>query len=101
MPAYVIADVEVHDPDGFREYHDGVPDVIAAHGGRYVVRGGQTETLEGDWHPTRLVVLEFDDLEQARAWYASPEYQRLKESRQGAASASLVLVPGYEAPQGS
>jgi uncharacterized protein (DUF1330 family) len=96
MPAYVIADVQVRDQEGFQEYHDGVPGVIAAHGGRYVVRGGRTETLEGDWSPTRVVILEFEDLEQARAWYESAEYQRLRQSRERAAVVSLVLVPGYE-----
>jgi len=96
MPVYVIADVEVHDPDGFREYHEGVPGVIAAHGGRYVVRGGQVETLEGEWSPTRLVIIEFDDLEQARGWYHSDDYQRLRKSRESAATVSLLVVPGYE-----
>jgi uncharacterized protein (DUF1330 family) len=94
MPAYVIAQVEITDPDGFKPYHDGVPDVIARYGGRYVVRGGDPEALEGDWAPSRLVVLEFDDVDAARRWYDSAEYQELVASRAGAARVSLVVAGG-------
>src|SRR5438477_611354 len=71
VPAYVIADVEVFGPDGFKEYLDRMPEILVRHGVEYVVRGGETEVLEGDWTPTRLVILRFDDMEHARRWYSS------------------------------
>jgi uncharacterized protein (DUF1330 family) len=81
MPGYVIAEVTVTDPLGFEEYRRLVPSTIARYGGRYVVRGGKTETLEGDWQPTRLVVLEFDSVERARQWWApSVSAQRARSS---------------------
>jgi uncharacterized protein (DUF1330 family) len=94
MPAYVIAQVEITDPEGFAPYHNGVPEVIARHGGRYVVRGGNPEALEGTWEPARLVILEFDDVAAARGWYESDEYQRLVSMREGAARVSLVVADG-------
>ena len=78
MAAYVIVDLEITDPEPYRdEYQRRVPATIAQYGGRFLVRGGAHETLEGDRPPKRLVVIEFPSVEQARAWYASPEYQAL------------------------
>src|SRR5260370_5249263 len=74
MPAYLIANVNVQDPATFEEYRKQVPATIAKHGGRYLVRGGRVERLEGSWNPTRLVVLEFPSMEQARRWYDSDDY---------------------------
>ena len=82
MPAYVIVDVQIHDPDVYAEYRSLTPAAIAAHGGRFVVRGGAAETLEGDWQPGRVVVLEFDSVERARKWWASAEYAPAKALRQ-------------------
>ena len=94
MPAYVIAETDVHDPEQFERYKTAAPDTIAAYGGRYVARGGELDVLEGDWSPPRLVILEFDDLEAAKRWYASPEYQEIKRLREGAATMRLVAVDG-------
>ena len=94
MPAYLIADVAVHDPERYRDYTAGMPGSIAPYGGRFLVRGGDVEPLEGPWRPGRVVVIEFPDLERARAWYGSEEYQELMRVRQEASSASLLLVEG-------
>ena len=72
MPAYVIADIEVIDQGLYEQYRQGVPATIAAHGGRYLARGGETEVLEGSWSPKRCVILEFPDMERFRAWWSSP-----------------------------
>lgn len=97
MPAYVIADVEIRDPDAYAEYTKLVPATLEPFGGRFVVRGPQVERLEGDWQPHRLVVLEFPDLERARAWYGSARYEEAKAIRQRASHGSLLLVDGYRA----
>jgi uncharacterized protein (DUF1330 family) len=95
MPAYVIAAVtEARDQDALVEYRRRNTDVVAAHGGRFVVRGGAHETLEGEWDPLRLVVIEFPDAETARRWYDSDDYAPLKELRQAASDTDIVLVEG-------
>ena len=92
MPAYVIANVTVHDSEGYRDYTAQTPKSIADHGGRFIVRGGEVEVLEGDWRPSRLVIVEFPSIEAARAWYTSPEYERIKEIRLAHADSELVLT---------
>jgi uncharacterized protein (DUF1330 family) len=94
MSAYVIVEVSVTDPQLFAEYAKGVPTTIAAYGGKYLVRGGATETKEGGWTPKRVVILEFPSMDQARKWYHSPEYKPLLEMRLKAANARLILVEG-------
>lgn len=94
MAGYVIADVEVEDAAGFQEYAALVPATIEKYGGKYVIRGGKTEVLEGDYQPRRLVVLEFATLERARDWYNSAEYKPLIAMRQRTAKTNLVLVEG-------
>lgn len=94
MAAYVIADIELTDPVAFEAYRERVPATIAQYGGRYLVRGGRHETLEGSWRPHRLVVLEFPSLEAARRWYDSPEYREPKALRQRASRGHVVLVEG-------
>jgi uncharacterized protein (DUF1330 family) len=94
MTAYVICDIDVSDPEGYREYTALVPATLEPYGGRFIVRGGQHETLEGGWRPRRLVVLEFPTADDARRWYGSPEYARALPLRQRASSGSLVLVEG-------
>jgi uncharacterized protein (DUF1330 family) len=94
MPAYFIVDLEVTDPAGFDEYRKLVPATIEKYGGRYLVRGGRTETLEGNWQPKRVVVLEFPSVEQARRWYNSEEYRDPKALRFKTAKANLILVEG-------
>lgn len=94
MPAYVIVETDIHDPDRYERYKAASPAAVAAGGGRFVVRGGELAVLEGDWEPTRLVVLEFEDLEAAKRWYDSPAYQDAKKLREGAAQLRMVAVQG-------
>lgn len=94
MPAYLIADVEVKDPDVYAEYRRQVLPLVQKHGGRFIVRGGAHETLEGPWRPARVVIIEFPDMAALKAWYGSPEYTRLIELRQGASRGSLIAVEG-------
>ena len=94
MAAYVIADVTVTDPATMEEYRKLVPGTLAAYGGRFVVRGGAHRTVEGDWKPNRLVVLEFPSLDHARRWYDSEEYRVPKAMRLRAGRTNLVLVEG-------
>jgi uncharacterized protein (DUF1330 family) len=94
MPAYVIADVTVTDPATMEEYRKLVPATLAPYGGRFIVRGGAHQTVEGDWKPNRLVVLEFPTMEQARRWYDSEEYREPKAMRLRAGRTNLVLVDG-------
>jgi uncharacterized protein (DUF1330 family) len=95
MPAYVIASVtEAHDDEALAEYRRHNTAAVEANGGRFVVRGGAMEVLEGDWSPLRVVIIEFDDVEAARAWYESEEYQRAIPIRQGASTTGLIVVEG-------
>jgi uncharacterized protein (DUF1330 family) len=94
MSAYIIVDIDIHDGAGLEAYRKQVPATIAKYGGRFIVRGGKFETLEGQWHPKRLVVLEFPSVEQAKRWYDSEEYRPLKAMRFKASKSNLVLVEG-------
>lgn len=94
MSAYVIVEITVTDPKQYEEYKRLAPPTIASHGGRYVVRGGPVDVLEGDWTPKRLVVLEFDSADRARAWWNSEEYREPKAMRQRSAETRMVLVEG-------
>ena len=100
MPAYLVVDITVKDAATYDEYRRLAPPSIALYGGRYLARGGQTAALEGDWKPTRLVILEFPTFEKAKAWWASPEYAEAKALRQRAASADMVLIEGAASPTG-
>ena len=94
MAAYVIASIEVTDPDAYAEYRARVLPTIERHGGRFLVRGGDSEVLEGTWQPQRVVVLEFPDADAARRWHSSDEYRPLIELRQRASNGHLLLVQG-------
>lgn len=94
MPGYVIADVEVTDPVAYEEYRKLVPATVAKYGGRYLVRGGAHEVREGDWRPTRVVVLEFPSVADARRWYDSEEYRPARAIRHRAARSSVLIVEG-------
>ena len=94
MTAYVVVQAEVTDWDRFREYLKASPGTIARFGGKYVARGGEKITLEGDDRDTRLVIIEFPSLEKAKEWYRSEEYQRIKPLREGAATGSLIAIEG-------
>ncbi|MBS0393657.1 MAG: DUF1330 domain-containing protein [Proteobacteria bacterium] len=94
MAAYIIASIDVADAVGYEEYRQRVPPLIAAFGGRFLVRGGPIERLEGEEPPGRIVVLEFPDRASARAFYECPEYQTLVRIRQRHSRGSLWLVDG-------
>jgi uncharacterized protein (DUF1330 family) len=92
VAAYVIVDVEVHDPQGYQEYTRQVPQTLQPYGGKFIVRGGKVETLEGSWDPKRVVVLEFPSADQARAWHASAAYQAILPIRQRHATTNFLTV---------
>ena len=94
MPAYLIAEIDVTDPAGFEEYRQLVPTTIQQYGGRFLVRGGAVEALEGDWQPKRVVITEFPSLEQARRWYNSEAYREPKVLRFKTATSKVMLVEG-------
>ena len=94
MAAYVIAEIEVTDPASYDEYRKQVPATVEKHGGRFIVRGGKLESLEGGWAPKRLVVLEFPTMQQALGWYRSPEYTPLIKLRQRASRGKLIVIEG-------
>lgn len=96
MTAYVVAQLEVTDPEPFETYRAQVPAIIERFGGRYLVRGGEIEVREGDWPAPRLVVLAFPDAERARAFYDSPEYQKILPLRLKAAKGTLAIVEGVD-----
>jgi uncharacterized protein (DUF1330 family) len=98
MAGYIIAMIEVTDPEQYAQYARLTPAAIAKFGGRFVVRGGKSLTLEGPAESRRIVVLEFPTFEQAQAFYNSADYQHAKSFRDGAANASFVLVEGYAPP---
>ena len=94
MAGYVIVNDDITDEAVFAEFRERVGATVEAHGGRYLVRGGATEVADGDWTPDRLVVIEFDSVEQARAWLNSPEYSEIKGIRARSASASVIIAEG-------
>ncbi len=100
MPsAYVIVEMQISDPDRYKQYMAAAPATIAAAGGEYLVRGGKHETLEGDWQPARVAVLRFPSFEQAKAWYEGEAYRTVRSKRAGATEYfNMVLVEG--APPG-
>jgi uncharacterized protein (DUF1330 family) len=94
MAAYVLVDIEVTDAEPYADYRRQVPPIVEKFGGKYLVRGGDLETLEGDWTPRRLVVLEFPSVEKARQFYDSEEYRPLKSLRISSTDSKMVLVEG-------
>ena len=96
MSAYIIVEIEIHDPVEYEEYKKLTPASITAYDGRFVVRGAQTESLEGDWNPQRIVVLQFPSVERAKEWWNSPEYTKAKAIRQRTAKTKMLVVEGYE-----
>jgi len=94
MPAYIIVETDVTDPEQYEQYKAAGAAAVAAAGGRYLVRGGELVVFEGDWQPSRLVVLEFEDLAAARRWYESEAYQDARKLREGAAHLRVVAVQG-------
>ena len=94
MPAYIIVDITIVDPVEYETYKKLTPASIAAYNGRFIVRGGQTETLEGDWQPKRIVVLEFESAQRAKEWLNSEEYREPRKMRHRTARTNMILVKG-------
>ena len=94
MPAYVIIDIHVHDPLKFEEYKKKAPPSIAAYDGKYLVRGGTVETLDGTWLPQRMVILEFPTMARAREWYNCEQYAEAIKLRHASATSQFILVEG-------
>ncbi len=94
MPAYIVADVTATDLPLMEEYRKRVPATLAKYGGRFLVRGGPHRTVEGDWKPNRMIILEFPSMEQAQRWYDSEEYREPKAMRLRAERANLLMVEG-------
>ena len=96
MPAYIIVDLEVTEPVEYEEYKKMAGATVEKYGGKYIVRGGICETLEGDWNPKRIVVLEFENTGQAKAWLNSPEYAEPRKMRHRTANTRMILVEGHQ-----
>ncbi len=94
MAAYLIVDIDVTDPGAYEEYRSLVPPLVDKYGGKYLVRGGAFETLEGNWTPRRLAVLEFESAERAKQFYNSEDYEPVKQIRLRATNSNMVLVEG-------
>jgi uncharacterized protein (DUF1330 family) len=94
MSVYVILDIKVTDPQVYEEYKKLSPMAVAAYGGKFLARGGKVETLEGDWAPQRLVVLEFENVARAKQWLDSSEYSQAKKMRHQAALTQMIVVDG-------
>ena len=94
MKAYIIVDVDVTDPVQYEDYKKMTPPSLVPFEGKFIVRGGATETLEGDWKPNRFVMLEFPSLEKAKAWWASDSYAPAKKLRQSTAKTKMIVVEG-------
>ena len=95
MPAYVVVQVDVKDPVRYDDYKKMVPPSIEKYGGRFLVRGGKTHTMEGNWSPKRFVVVEFPSVEHARTWWASPEYAEAKALRQATSESQMIIAEGF------
>jgi len=94
MAAYLIADLEITDPEGFKAYQHRIGATLAPYGGTFVVRGGKYEIMEGEWRPHTLVILQFDSVERAWQWYHSPEYAPLIGLRNQTAITQAIVVAG-------
>ncbi len=97
MPAYVVVDIDVTDPGRYELYKQLAAPAVAAYGGKYIVRGGKVEALEGEWSPTRLVILEFENAGRAKAWLESDEYAAARRLRHETARTRMIVVDGVSA----
>ena len=94
MSAYIIVEIDVHDPAEYEEYKKQAHAAVVAKGGKYIVRGGKAEVLEGDWQPKRIVVLEFPSMAQAKEWFDCEEYRGPRKIRNRTARTNMILVEG-------
>jgi uncharacterized protein (DUF1330 family) len=94
MPAYVIVDIDIVDPVGYEEYKKLASATVENYGGKYIVRGGRVETLEGDWNPKRIVVLQFESMQRAKDWLNCAEYREPRKMRHRTAKTKMIVVEG-------
>jgi len=94
MAGYIVADVEITDPEEYQRYVKQVPPTVERYGGKFLVRSGQPETIEGDWKTKRVVIIEFPSVEQAKAWYESAEYSAIAGIRHRSTVSKIVLLQG-------
>ncbi len=94
MAGYVIVEIEVTDPVGYEEYKKMAGATVAKYGGKYIVRGGASETLEGDWQPKRIVILEFESVQRAKDWLNCAEYEEPRKMRHRTAKTKMIVVEG-------
>jgi uncharacterized protein (DUF1330 family) len=94
MAAYIVVNVNITDPEAYERYKASVPLTLAKYGGKFLVRGGRTEILEGDWQPKRFVIVEFESVEKAKAWWNSDDYAAPKKLRQSASATNMIVVDG-------
>lgn len=94
MAAYVLAEIEITNPDGYKEYTTAVPATIHKYGGKFLVRGGNVEVLEGEWPQRRRVILEFPSKEAVKQWWDSPDYEKPKALRRANSKGRLLLLEG-------
>jgi uncharacterized protein (DUF1330 family) len=94
MPAYIIVEIDILDPVGYEEYKNLAGATVEKYGGKYIVRGGRTEVLEGNWKPKRIVVLQFESAERAKEWLNSEEYRKPRKMRHRTARTNMILVEG-------
>ena len=96
MPAYVITELTTHDLEEIEKYRKLVPETVKSFNGKFIVRGGHTTTLEGDWKPERIVVIEFPTVSRAQEWWNSEAYSKARVIRQEAADAKMIIVEGVQ-----
>src|SRR6266850_1699804 len=101
MPAYVIVDIDIVDPVGYEQYKNRASATVEKYGGKYIVRGGKSEVLEGDWRPKRLVILQFDSMTRAKEWLNCEEYREPRKMRHRTARTNMILVEGFAGLPGS
>ena len=94
MSAFIVVEVDVADKERYETYRQMVPPSLEAFGGKFLVRGGSAETLEGEWLPKRLVIVEFPSMAEARAWWASEQYAEAKALRQATTQTKMILAEG-------
>lgn len=99
MPVYMIIEIEIKDHEAYSQYVDRVQAVVEAHGGRYLVRGGTATSLSGDWHPERIIVIEFETHDQLQMCFASAEYRELAPLRERSTTSRAIVVDGYVRPE--
>ncbi len=96
MSAYIVVEVDVKDPERYANYRAMVPASLEVYGGKFLVRGGAVENLEGNWIPSRFVIIEFESVDRAKQWWDSDEYREARNLRQATSDTKMIVVEGYD-----